>query len=57
MGSNPTMAGSGVATIPAGQPFSIGGKEYTAEEVRQLVAARRAIRSPRGQMASHEYLK
>jgi Rad52/22 family double-strand break repair protein len=39
MGSNLTMAGNGAATIPARQPFAGGGKEYSAEEVRQLVAS------------------
>jgi hypothetical protein len=39
MGSNPTTARSGSATVPAGQPVAAGRTEYTADEVRQLVAA------------------
>jgi hypothetical protein len=39
MGSNPTTAGNGHASVPAGQAVAGGGKEYTAEEVQQLVAA------------------
>ncbi len=39
MQPNLTTAGNGAATIPGRQPFAGGGKEYTAEEVQQVVAA------------------